>query len=160
MDYRKILKTLCEAEGVKETDDLETYDDDMIPELPEEPVEDEEVIDEPVEETEPIVVGSQVVVIDGSIYTAEELGLDNDEFELFIDKTDMNETAVVFDEDDDNPDLVDIVFEDGLEIFNIAKTNLEIFEPEAIEPEEVPVEDDFGGEGYGTTEEFDLTQKV
>lgn len=147
MDFKKILKTLCEADGVKETDELETYDDEMIPE--EDPT--GELPIESDEDAEPVTVGSQVIVIDASVYTAEELGMEHDDFENFITKADANEPAIVFDEDDDNPELIDIVYEDGLEVFNLPKTNVELFTPEEIEPVE-PIETDLG---YLDGEEID-----
>jgi hypothetical protein len=49
----------------------------------------------------------------------------------------MGFTAIVFDIDDEQPELVDIVFEDGLEIFRIPKIALEVTEYESIEEDEI-----------------------
>lgn len=95
--------------------------------------------DEPVEED--IALGAMVKVQDASSFTADELGVDEDDFEDFKIKVEAGEYAIVFDIDDDSPELVDIVFEDGLEIFKIPKLMLALVDDE--EEEDVqPVEDE------------------
>lgn len=114
MDYKSIFLKLSESEDISdETTDSSEIDYD----------------NSNVEESE-IKLGSLVKVLDASSYTATELVLDDDEFESFKLKVEDGLSAIVFDIDDDNTDLVDIVYEDGLEIFNLPKLNLEIVENE------------------------------
>ena len=128
---KDIMRKLCEHKGDEEEvmPDEETTD-----ELPEEMPVDEIPEDEPVE----INIGSLVKVIDADSFTAKDLDMTDDEFEEFQTKVEAGAQAVVFNEDEDDPTLVDIVFEDGLEAFKIPKVNLEDldFEKDAEEDEE------------------------
>lgn len=119
MDYKAIFKKLSESDVVE--DEIEATD----------PVEIEEIL-----------LGSIVKVLDASTYTPEDLSLTDEEFEEFKVKVDAGDTAIVFDEDDDNPELVDIVFEDGLEIFRIPKLDLELSEFTKALGDTEPVYDD------------------
>lgn len=141
MDYNKLLKTLCESEiNEEEFEDLpledlgteEIVDDaDLDLELPEETEEVDSTID----------VGSLVSVVDSGAFTAEELSLSDDEFEDFKSKVDAGELAVVFDVDDDDINKIDIVFEDGLEIFNLPRVALQSKTPKIVSDIE-PTEED------------------
>lgn len=119
MDYKAIFKKLSESD----------FDDEVL----DEPLEDE--VTSEVESD--VVLGSVVKVLDTTSYTAEELFLTDEEFQTFQTKVEDGLTAIVFDIDDEHPELVDIVFEDGLEIFKIPKINLEVTEYESIEEDEI-----------------------
>ena len=75
-----------------------------------------------------IVVGSIVTVMDASSFTADELELTDEDYDSFVSKVDAGETAVVFDIDDEDENKIDIVFSDGLEIFNFPRLALELTE--------------------------------
>jgi hypothetical protein len=77
-----------------------------------------------------ICLGSMVHVINSEGLTAEGLGIDEDDFSDFLIKVAAGETAIVFDFDDENLALVDIVFEDGLELFFVPILMLELEEDE------------------------------
>ena len=117
MDYKAIFKKLSESD----------FDDEEM----ETPIEDETEVESNV------VLGSVIKVLDASSYTAEELNLTDEEFEAFQSKVEDGLTAIVFDIDDEQPELVDIVFEDGLEIFRIPKIALEVTEYESVDEEEI-----------------------
>ena len=125
-ELKAIMRKLCEHKGDEEDTDL---DSEMPEEFPDEMPE-----DEPVE----INIGSLVKVIDAESFVAKDLDMTDDEFEEFQAKVEAGTQAVVFNEDEDDPTLVDIVFEDGLEAFKIPKANLEDLdlEKEAEEDEE------------------------
>ena len=130
-ELKAIMRKLCEHKGDEEDTDL---DSEMPEEFPDEMPEDEIPEDEPAE----INIGSLVKVIDADSFTAKDLDMTDDKFEEFQAKVEAGAQAVVFNEDEDDPTLVDIVFEDGLEAFKIPKANLEDLdlEKEAEEDEE------------------------
>ena len=127
-----LVKRLNESEAFEE-EEL-----DAIEEFPEEDIDAE--IEEPAPVEDDITLGAMVKVQDASSFTAEELGVDEDDFEEFKIKVAAGEYAIVFDIDNDNPALVDIVFEDGLEIFLIPRLMLELIEDE--EEEDIQPTDD------------------
>jgi hypothetical protein len=139
-ELKAIMRKLCEHKGDEEETDVEPE-----LELPEEMPVDEIPEDEPTE----INIGSLVKVIDADSFTAKDLDMTDDEFEEFQDKVEAGAQAVVFNEDEDDPTLVDIVFEDGLEAFKVPKVNLEDLDlekdaeedEEKIEEEPIPEEE-------------------
>ena len=143
MTYKDTLKKLYEAEDMDYQEATDISD-----EVVDEPV--EEIEDEVVEEgNEDITVASMVTVVDASSYTAEDLTdktgaaepFTDENLEDFITKVENKEVAVVFDEDNDNPNMVDIVYEDGLEVFNIIKSNLELAEDDVLDTS-IPLDDE------------------
>lgn len=121
MKYKDTLKKLYEGENMEYTDALDI-------DKPEQ--------DTSCEECYEISLASQVKVkSDANTFIPEDLGMDEDQFEDFKNKVLNGETALVFDENDDNPTLVSIVYEDGLEAFDIPKVVLELVSDE-IEDEE------------------------
>jgi len=135
-DLKAIMRKLCEHKG----------DEEVEPEmeLPEEMPEEEMPVDEiPEDEPAEINIGSLVKVIDADSFTAKDLDMTDDEFEEFQAKVEAGAQAVVFNEDEDDPTLVDIVFEDGLEAFKVPKVNLEDldFEKDAEEDEDIITEE-------------------
>jgi len=112
MEYSKILKEFREEEKL----------DELEPEV--------EAAPEVEVDTSDIDLGSMVRVIDGESFIADDLELSEEDFAEFQTKVESGSYAIVFDIDDDNPEVVDIVFEDGLEVFKIPKLNLEIIEDE------------------------------
>jgi hypothetical protein len=138
--FKKMLDESLNEKDELSDDFLETEELPTEEELPEEPIEDEEAIEEE-EPADDIHLGAMVKVQDATSFTAEELGIEEDEFEDFKIKVEQGEYAIVFDIDDESPDLVDIVFEDGLEIFRIPKLVLSIVDEDAEEDVQ-PVEDE------------------
>jgi len=132
---KAIMRKLCEHkgdEGEEEVDpDLEMPEEEMpVDEIPE---------DEPAE----INIGSLVKVIDADTFTAKDLDMTDDEFEEFQAKVEAGAQAVVFNEDEDDPTLVDIVFEDGIEAFKVPKVNLEDLDLEKeVEEDEEKIEEE------------------
>lgn len=114
-DYTDILKGQYAKERMMFRESSEMDDTAELP------------VEEQLEEDVPdIEIGQLVKVIDAEAFTAEELEMDDDDFESFVSKVEEGEVAIVFNENDDNSTLVDIVFENGLEAFNIPKINLQI----------------------------------
>lgn len=130
--YKDTIKALYEAEKMDYNDAVDI----------DETVQDDEYEDEDTEIESDVTLASMVTVIDASLYTAEDLGMNEDQLEEFKTKVDNGDIAIVFDEDDDNPNLVDIVFEDGLEAFKIIKSNLELAEDEDIYSQTIPTDED------------------
>lgn len=73
-------------------------------------------------------IGTVVTVIGASLYTPELLGMADGEFTVFQEKTRNWEMAIVIDYEDDDPNYVVIVFEDGLEAHGIHKLTLAVCE--------------------------------
>jgi hypothetical protein len=123
---------------VKRLNESEAFEEEELEDIEDIPAEDDlESLDSDIEEPAPIEddihLGSMVKVQDATSFTAEELGIDDEDFGDFKIKVDAGEYAIVFDIDDDNPSLVDIVFEDGLEIFMIPRLVLAIVEDDEEE---------------------------
>lgn len=76
----------------------------------------------------PIQLNSEVRVIDGSRYAANHLNFNKEDFAKFQQKVETWAYAKVFYESEDNPEMVSIVFEDGLEVANIARSDLKLCE--------------------------------
>ena len=126
MAYSDVLKELRKAEHLTESEEYE------------EPLDTEEVPEETETPEEPeIELAMMVKVIDADSFIADDLELSEEDFEAFKAKVEEGATAIVFDIDDDDPSVVDIVYEDGLEIFKIPKINLQEI---ADEDDEAPVE--------------------
>lgn len=117
--FKDIKTTIFEQEGFEPTeiqeipefeDAIDSIDDDI------------DVIEEPACE---IFIGSSVSIIElGEDFDPSEHQLDDDEYEELQSKVEDGEKAIVFDELDDDPSKVSIVFENGLEVFSIPKTML------------------------------------
>jgi hypothetical protein len=122
--FDKLLREVSETEEPIEP--VEIDDGDSLP------VDELDALDagddlDPIEDDgEEFDVGSLVTVVDASSFTAEELELDEEDFEEFQAAVEAELTAVVFDVDDDDPNLVDIVYESGLEVFKIPKLMLNL----------------------------------
>jgi hypothetical protein len=75
-----------------------------------------------------VELGSMVKVKDVSCLTSDQLGLCQEDFDELIIKAGIEELCIVFDINEENEDLVDIVFEDGLEVFGISTSHLKLVE--------------------------------
>ncbi|MDD2898341.1 MAG: hypothetical protein PHI31_06470 [Desulfuromonadaceae bacterium] len=73
-------------------------------------------------------IGTVVTVMNAVIYTSELLGMAAEEFTVFLEKARNGEMAIVIDYEDDDPNYVVIVFEDGLEAHGIHKLTLAVCE--------------------------------
>jgi hypothetical protein len=122
-NFKTILKEVTDVPD-EEFDTVKNTEIDDTEGLPEEDyVDDLEPIEDDGEEFD---VGSIVTVVDASSFTAEELEIDEEDFEEFQKAVESGLQAVVFDVDDDDESLVDIVYESGLEIFKIPKLMLNL----------------------------------
>lgn len=78
-------------------------------------------------------LGSMVRVVNIDGLTAAELELDEEDFEDFKVKVESGEYAILCDFDDDNKDLVFIVFCDGLEVYGISTSRLMVVDDDLSE---------------------------
>lgn len=80
----------------------------------------------PEEDRVALDIGDVVKLVNPSVYTPELLDMDETEFQEFLKKAATGETALVFDVDDDYPQYVGVIWEDGLEAVNIHRMTLKI----------------------------------
>jgi len=127
MKYSDALHECRKAERLTESPEDELDNLDELPELEDAP---ETEVEVPV-----IELGMQVNVIDADSFVAEDLGLSEDDFEEFKAKVEEKAYAIVYDINDDDDTIVNIVFEDGMEVENIPKINLVEIDEEEPDPE-------------------------
>ena len=123
MKYSDVLRDCRKAENL-----TEAVEDEM-PELSEMPEEEMETPEDAVEPSE-IELGSMCKVIDADALTAADLGLSDEDYEEFKAKVEEECYCIVYDINDDDDTLVNIVFEDGMEVENVPKINLQTIEDE------------------------------
>lgn len=69
-------------------------------------------------------IGCLVKVIDIEGYTKEQLQIDSDDFQEVLSKILDGNIGVIFDVDEDDERFVDVVFDDGIEIYGICTSRL------------------------------------
>lgn len=122
--FKKLLK--------EELDGLEGLED-ILTDPPEDELEGIEEVPGASEEEDiddGLGIGTQVTVQDSGSFTAEELGMTEDDFATFHQKVEESAYAVVFDINDEDQNKVSIVFEDGFEVFDIPRIILAPFAEE------------------------------
>ena len=77
---------------------------------------------------DPVYLADVVEVLDTSVYSADSIEGDEEDFKDFLDKVAAGETALVFDVDEDDPRWVSIVFGDGLEVWNIHRLTINVID--------------------------------
>jgi hypothetical protein len=75
-----------------------------------------------------IDIGSIVQVIDISGLEPRDLQIDEEDFQELVLKIANGDTGVVFDFVDEDENFVDVIFDDGFEVFGISKFRLLVVE--------------------------------
>ncbi|MHC1698815.1 MAG: hypothetical protein AB9919_12290 [Geobacteraceae bacterium] len=73
---------------------------------------------------DPVDFCDAVEVLDTSVYSADTIEADAEDFQDFLEKVAAGETALVLDVDEDDPRWVSIVFGDGLKVENIHRLTI------------------------------------
>jgi len=77
---------------------------------------------------EPVDFCDAIEVLDTSVYSADTIEVDEEDFQDFLNKVAAGETALVVDVDEVDPRWVSIVFSDGLEVWNIHRLTINVID--------------------------------
>lgn len=123
MDYREVLQARKIIEDKLAAMGIEDDGDD---EISFDITESTEIYDSRSEENRNPALADLVKLVIPSVYSAELLDMEENEFQEFLRKAEDAEIATVFDVDEDDPRWVSIVWEDGLEIINVHRKTLKV----------------------------------